>query len=70
MDTQSLIAELEAERDRLDKAIAALQGSRRAGTSRLGGNGRKGGRRLSPEVRRRISEGMRKRWAARKKAAA
>ena len=61
MDTDRIIAELEAERSRLETAIAALQG----------GNGRKawkGRRRLSTAARRRISEGMKRRWAARKKA--
>lgn len=66
MDTAAIICELEAARDRLSTAIAALQGGR-------GGRGlarsTNGGRRyLSASVRRRISEGMKKRWAARKKA--
>jgi exonuclease VII small subunit len=66
LDTQTIIAELERERDRLDQAIAAL---RRAGngTARIG---RRGRRRLSAAARRRISEGMKKKWAARKKAGA
>lgn len=61
VDTDRIIAELEAERSRLETAIAALQGR----------NGRKAGRgrgRLSAAARRRISEGMKRRWAARKKA--
>jgi hypothetical protein len=65
MDTQSIIAELEAERNRLDKAIAALQGMR----GKAAGNGRRG-RRLSATAKRRISEGMKRKWAARKRTAA
>jgi hypothetical protein len=68
MDTEAIIKELEAERTRLDQAITLLQGRRR-GVGRPTGsaNGRK--RRLSPAARKRISEAMKKRWAARKKAA-
>jgi len=58
VNTERIIEELEAERSRLETAIAALQG----------GNGRKGRKRLSPAARKRISEGMKKRWAARKRA--
>jgi hypothetical protein len=65
VDTAGLIAELEAERDRLNQAIAALQGGRVRST----GNGRRG-RRLSAAARKRISDGMKRRWAARKRAAA
>jgi exonuclease VII small subunit len=65
MDTQQIISELEAERDRLEQAIAALRGSLRA---RRGGQGRRGRRRLSAAAKRRISEMMKKRWAERKKA--
>jgi hypothetical protein len=68
MDTEAIIKELEAERARLDQAIMALQGRKR-GVVRptVSTNGRK--RRLSPAARKRISEAMKKRWAARKKAA-
>ena len=68
MDTEAIIKELEAERTRLDQAITALQGRRR-GVGRPTGsiNGRK--RRLSPAARKRISEAMKKRWVARKRAA-
>jgi hypothetical protein len=62
MDAAAIIAALEAERDRLNQAIMALQGSRAA-------QGRRGRRRLSAAARRRISEGMKRRWATRKKAA-
>jgi exonuclease VII small subunit len=66
LDAETIIAELEAERDRLDQAIAAL---RRAGNGKAR-IGRRGHRRLSAAARRRISEGMKKKWAARKKAGA
>jgi hypothetical protein len=69
LDTQSIIAELEAERDRLDGAIAALRGSRstrRKVSARSAGRSRK----LSAAARRKIGEAMKKRWAERKKKAA
>jgi hypothetical protein len=69
MDTQQIISELEAERDRLEQAISALRGSlsgSRAGAA--AGPGRRGRRRLSAAAKRRISEMMKKRWAERKKA--
>jgi hypothetical protein len=62
MDTAAIIAALEAERDRLNQAIAAIRG-RGAVT---GGRGR---RRLSAASKKRISEGMTRSWAKRKKAA-
>ena len=61
VNTERIIAELEAERSRLEMAISALRGR----------NGRKAGRgrrRLSPAAKKRISDGMKKRWAARKRA--
>ena len=61
MDTAAIIAELEAERDRLSQAIDALTASHAAGTRR----GRR--RRLSPASKKRISDAMRKTWAERKK---
>lgn len=69
MDTQSIIAELEAERDRLNSAIAALQNSqdKRGRTAAGKPDGRR--RRLSAAARRRISLAMKKRWAERKKKA-
>ena len=66
MDTQQIITELEAERDRLEQAISALRGSLHA--RRAAGRGRRGRRRLSVAAKRRISEMMKKRWAERKRA--
>ncbi len=69
MDTATIIAELESERDRLNQAIAALQGSMsrpaKTATGRLDGRTRH----LSPEARRKIGQAMKKRWAERKKKA-
>ncbi len=63
-----------AERDRLDQAIAVLEGPRRR--DRPPGSGKKvaakkeGKRsRMSAESRTRLSEGMKKIWAARRRAA-
>jgi len=72
LDTANIIAELEAERNRLDSAIAALQGSRkrmgRPKGSTVATNGRKGPRRLSAAARKRIAESARRRWAKAKAA--
>jgi hypothetical protein len=69
LDTQSIIAELEGERDRLNSAIAALRGSRNIPKTATGRpDGRK--RRLSAAARRKIGLAMKKRWAERKKKAA
>ena len=71
VDTAAILVELEAQRDRLNDAIDALQGSmRRRGRGRISANPTNGKKRhLSAAARRRISEAMKKRWAARKKAA-
>ncbi|HET9183794.1 MAG TPA: hypothetical protein VFP59_16810 [Candidatus Angelobacter sp.] len=75
MDTQSIIQELEAERDRLDRAIAALRtGGGRVGRGgwgrgrRAAANGRRGPRHLSPAARRKIADAAKKRWAKAKAA--
>jgi len=67
LDTQAIIAVLEAERDRLNQAIAALRSRR--GTTASGKPDRRR-RRLSAAARRRIGLAMKKRWAERKKKAA
>ena len=65
MDTQSIVAELTQERDRIQQAINALEG--------IGGKtrkpGRQTGRHMSPDARRRIGLAMKKTWAKRKEAA-
>ena len=73
MDIQSILGDLKKERDRIDRAIAALEGL---------GSGRRRGRPLgskavakhprrhmSVAARKRISEMMKQRWAERKKKA-
>ena len=62
MDTEQVIEELKAERQRLDRAIDVLEG----GSARSARTGRHGARRMSAEARRRISEAQKKRWASRK----
>jgi hypothetical protein len=61
VDTAAIIGTLEAQRDRLDRAIAALRGGARRvrRRSRLAGV-----RMMSAAARRRISLAQKKRWAA------
>ena len=69
MDTKQIIQDLEAERDRLDSAIAALQGSRKGPGRPKALTNRKGGsRRLSATARKKIAESARRRWAKAKAA--
>jgi len=70
MDRSAILSELRAERDRMDKAIAALSG---------GGGGvpspfkqirtKSRARGITAAGRRKLSEMMKARWAARRKAA-
>ena len=79
MDIQTLVLELTKERDRIEKAIAALSGigtpARRPGRPVGSGAGKSAGatktrrRHMSPAARKRISEMMKKRWAERKRKA-
>jgi hypothetical protein len=55
-DLGAIVAQLKKERDKLDRAIAALTGVRGAG----GGSGR---RKLSAAARERIAAAQRARWA-------
>jgi hypothetical protein len=66
LDTEQIIAALRAERERIDKAIAALGGGSgfRAGRST---QGRRGPRHMSAEARKRISEAQKRRWAEQRK---
>ena len=77
MDVQKIVAELEREKDRIGRAIAALVESASSSiTTWTGGRarktaaprktkGRRGG--ITPAGRKRLSEAMKKRWAERKK---
>ncbi len=63
-----------AERDRLDQAIAVLQGPRRRGRPPVSGKKVAAKKvrkrpRMSAEARKRLSERMKKIWAARRRAA-
>jgi len=64
LDTEQILEALMAERQRIDKAIAALGGSSRTGRGALG---RRGPRHMSAEARRRISEAQKRRWAEQRK---
>jgi hypothetical protein len=72
MDLKGIVSELKRERDRLDRAIAALDSTETEvhsnGASRPHAGGRRsGGSRLSAAGRKRLSELMKKRWAERRK---
>jgi len=66
MDTAALLSQLRTERDRIDKAIAALEslnGTKQT-TAAPAKADRRGRRRMSAAARRRIAAAQRKRWAA------
>lgn len=65
MNIQHILEQLKTERDRLDRAITALNGAgpKSAEVSRR----RTGKRKMSAAGRRRLSEMMKARWAARKR---
>jgi hypothetical protein len=74
MELTAIVSELKKERDRLNRAIAALEGTDgvKTGSAKIAATApvvRKGksGSRLSPEGRKRLSEMMKKRWAERRK---
>jgi len=80
MDIQSILNDLKKERERLDRAIAALEGPgsgprRRGRPAGSGGGSASAGagggghprRHMSAAARKRISEMMKQRWAERKR---
>ena len=76
MDIQAIVKELKRERDRLSKAIAALEETESspaqgisppAANLRAPSSGK--GRHLTPEGRKRLSDAMKKRWAEKRKKA-
>ena len=72
MDIQNILNDLRRERDRLDKAIAALEetgGPRRRGRPVGSGTKSRPRRHMSASARKRISEMMKQRWAERKRKA-
>jgi len=70
MDISQILEQLKSERDRLNEAIAALEGVKTPAGSRkraaAKGRGR-ARRRMSAEARRRISEAQKRRWARQRK---
>jgi hypothetical protein len=75
LDLDRIVAELEAERDRLEQAIILLRERNGTATARkaIATNGkvssRSRARGLTPAGRKRLSELMKKRWAERKRKA-
>lgn len=69
MMLDTILTELKSERDRLHRAITALEGTapRRGRPRRAKTAIARPKRRMSAEARRKISEAKRKWWAARKK---
>ena len=61
MDLQQIIADIDAEIARLQKAREALTGS-------VNGRGRRGRRKMSAATRNRMAKAMRARWTKAKKA--
>ncbi len=71
MTLDTVLTELKAERDRLNQAIAALEGTTGAGLGRRRAQStEKSGRpRMNAAARKRLSKAKRKWWAERKKKA-
>ena len=67
MNIDRILSDLRAEKDRIERAISALEGGAPARRGRPVGSTNRRKRRLSPEGRRRLSEMMKKRWAERRK---
>lgn len=74
LNIDNILAELKKERDKFDRAIAALEGiggsvlrkpDARNGRRKLAKKQKRGG--ITPAGRKRLSEAMKKRWAVRKK---
>ena len=74
MDIAAIVSELKRERDRLNRAIAVLEGTDvvRTGAAKNAAptlviRKAKKGRQLTTEGRKRLSEMMKKRWAERRR---
>src|SRR6266404_8428956 len=73
LDTGRIVAELKRERDRLNLAIAALDGQATKSAARTSAvphqatHTKKKGDHLTPAGRKRLSQMMKKRWAERRK---
>lgn len=64
MNISSILEQLRRERDQLQSAIDALEG---LGSEQKPRRGRKPGRHMSADARRRIGLAMKRRWAERKR---
>jgi len=66
MDTKQILTQLHAERNRIDRAIAAIEGIHSGGVSRSASSAPRKRRRsrMSAAGRKRLSELMKKRWAS------
>jgi hypothetical protein len=67
MDTRNILTSLIAERKRIDQAIVALEALNSAPKQATGRGRRHGG--MSAAARKRMSQMMKARWAARRKTA-
>jgi len=69
MDTKTILAELRAERDRIDQAITAIQslnsstGQHKVGRQPKAAAGRRRRSRMSATARRKLSRLLKQRWA-------
>jgi hypothetical protein len=77
LDIQAIVKELKRERDRLNRAIAALEESdlprtpqKASPVADVPAPPSKRGHRLTPEGKKRLSDAMKKRWAEKRKKAA
>ena len=62
-----ILSDLRTEKDRIERAIAALEGGDSPRRGRPVGSTNRRKRKLTPEGRRRLCEMMKKRWAERRK---
>jgi hypothetical protein len=64
MSIDQILTELRDERDRLNRAIAALEQGSRNGRGSVASTSTRPRRSMSATARKRISEAMKKRWAS------
>jgi len=69
VNKDQILRELRDERERLTRAITALEGATSTGTAVRGSGAKKRSGGITAAGRKRLSELMRKRWAERRKAA-
>jgi hypothetical protein len=68
MDRLQIVQELKDDRDRLERAIRILETGSTSGNGKLASASGKRSHGITAEGRRRLSEMMKKRWAARRRA--